>query len=116
MLKKGDPGYDAPGFLVRAVKQGYYGLVMREPGDVFRISFARHFADVHEPDKHGGLGWMEKIEGEKAPKRTGQKAEARGARPPPADPSERDAKMAQMDRMAEEAAAEDQAKAEADVI
>lgn len=106
--------HNKPGFLVRATKQGYYGLAMREPGDVFRINFARHFAD-HNADH--GLGWMEKADGKTAKRRSAPvEQEYRGAKPPPQDPSERGRRMAEIDQMAEDAAEEDASRPEAEVI
>lgn len=106
--------HNKPGFLVRATKQGYYGLSMRESGDVFRIQFARHFAD-HNADH--GLGWMEKADGKNVKRRSAQvEQEYRGAKPPPADPSERNRRMAEVDQMAEDAAEEDASRLEAEVI
>lgn len=114
---KKHPDHDKPGFLVRATAQGYYGLAMREPGDVFRIAFARHFAD-HEDPNNNGLGWMEKVEhASKAQKRQAAADQsARGAKPPPEDPAERKERMAKADRMVEEANQEDKDQAEAEVI
>lgn len=113
---KTDKDYDEPGFLVRAVEKGYYGVAMREPGDVFKISFARHFADVNDK-RWNGLGWMERVEG-KGSKRQAvdQDNQPRGAKPPPPPPEEREQRMSQVDKMAEEVMAEEAAKAEADVI
>ena len=117
---KKHPEHNKPGFLVRATSKGYYGLAMREPGDVFRIAYARHFADCNDADL-SGLGWMEKVESaSKAQKRQADvdvQQGKRGAKPPPRDPAERDRRMAETDAMAEEASQEDKdLKAEADVI
>lgn len=117
---KEHPDHNKPGFLVRATDRGYYGLAMREPGDVFRITHARHFADCNDP-KNNGLGWMEKVENatQRQKRQAAQDAErgGRGAKPPPPDPAERDRRMATTDAMAEDAQQEDRdLKAEADVI
>jgi hypothetical protein len=105
-----------PGFMVRAVKPGYYGLCMRQPGDVFKIQYARHFAD-HKDKALNGLGWMEKADGPLLRNRKhSSDSEGRGARPASEDPSERAARVAESDRMALEAAREDQGSAEAEVI
>jgi hypothetical protein len=118
---KKHPDHNKQGFLVRAVKPGVYGLAMRQPGDVFQIKFARHFADHKDPDLVG-LGWMERVDDKPTPRRGPPKvqAEGRGNRPPPQDPSMREQAMAQVDKMTEEAMAEDAAAAaaarEAEVI
>lgn len=116
---KEHPEYNRPGFLVRATKQGYYGLAMREPGDTFRIDFARHFADENDP-KYNGLGWMEKVDGaNKAQKRQSAleaQEELRGKKPPTRDPAERERRMAAADKMAADATQEDKDRKEADVI
>lgn len=109
---KEHPDHNKPGFFVKATKRGYYGLCLREPGDGFRIDYARHFADHNVSD----YGWMEKADGPTSRKRGQVSQESYGAKPPPPDPSERDRKMARVDQMAKEAAEEDKAILEADVI
>lgn len=104
--------HDKPGFVVRATAKGYYGLSMREPGDIFRIQFARHFADCNDPNLLG-LGWMEKIDGHVSSKKKQGSQQERGAKPPSPDPSERERRMAAVDEMAEAAEREDK---EAEVI
>lgn len=115
------PDHNKPGFQVRATSRGYYGLAIREPGDVFKIQYARHFADCRDEKlgdaNRGGLGWMERVDGQSSTKRSkSHEQEYRGAKPPPADPSERERKMKSVDQMTEDSMAEDKAKAEADVI
>src|SRR5258708_1259163 len=90
------PDHNKSGFMVRATKQGYYGVAMREAGDVFRIEFARHFADSENDQTYG---WMEKVDEKKPKQRAYVDQEARGAKPPPRDPNERDAAMSKVDRM-----------------
>lgn len=115
ICNKDHPDYNKPGFLVRATQKGYYGVAQREPGDVFRITHARHFADAGDP-KLAPHGWMVKVEGQPKLKRgQAQDQGPRGARPAPADPSERQRKMDKMDHITEEASEEDASK-EADVI
>lgn len=99
--------------LVRATKRGYYGVVVREPGQVFKLTDPKHFAEDGHKDL-GGLGWMEKVESDPAPKK-GQKGQAVGKRPPPPDEDEVAQRIAEADRMAEESAAQDK-RVEADVI
>lgn len=116
---KKHPDHDKPGFMVRATSTGYYGLAMRNEGDTFRITHARHFADVDDP-KLNGLGWMEKMENPSKAQKRKAEAEAkdfgRGAKPAPEDPAERERRMKAADKMAEESTAEDKDKAEADMI
>lgn len=120
MKNKSDKDYNAPGFMVRATARGYYGVAMREPGDVFKIQYARHFADANDKELNG-LGWMERLDGKK-PSRQMSHAdmEARGAKPPPPDPEERDQRMSAIDEMAERTMAAEAKAAktaeEADVI
>lgn len=105
--------HNKPGFLVRATGVGYYGHVLRQAGDVFKISFARHFADASDPDLNGN-GWMERVESPAVGKRgksSAPQAEARGVKPPDEDPAERDARVAAFEKTA--AADEEN---EADVI
>lgn len=111
------PDHNKPGFMVRATARGYYGIALREPGDVFKIQFARHFADSDD-QKLQGLGWMEKVDGAPASRKKQSNVEQgfRGAKPPPPDASDRERKMKHVDEMAEESMAEDKAAAEADVI
>lgn len=116
MYEKGSAEYDKPGFLVRAVAQGYYGVAMRVPGDVFKIQFARHFADANDKSLNG-LGWMERVENKNSRRQVADsEMQPRGAKPPPPPPEEREQRMSQIDKMAEETMAEESEKAEADVI
>lgn len=116
---KEHPEHDSPGFLVRAVRQGYYGVAMREPGDVFKIQYARHFSDVND-DYLNGLGWMEKVDDKSSKRRAGSVDQSpRGAKPASRDPNGdlRAKAMEKVDQMTEESMAEDRARAEeADVI
>ena len=84
--------------LVKATQIGYYGVVLREVGHIFKLTDPKHFTDV----------WMEKVESFKGNKgsKSSSKNEPVGNRPPPEDEDAVVARIAAADKMAEEAASE----------
>lgn len=120
--------------LVRAHAKGYYGVVLREPGQVFRLKAYTKKFDEPILDKQGRLTgvkevektisaedqfaevWMEKVETAKkaelpAPPSTSKKGKV-GARPAPPSESEVAARIAAADKMADESDANDLEDAE----
>lgn len=112
---------------VRATQKGYYGVVLREPGQVFKLRPYTVDVAVDEKDKSGKVigskivkrevsceeqftdVWMEKVSDDRPVKgnRGSEKQQPIGNRPEAEDEEELAKRIAAADRMSEEARKED---------
>lgn len=112
--------------LVRATEKGYYGTVLREPGQIFRLKQIEGLSQVETKNAAGKVikvetvkktftveeqfseRWMEKIEDPSSVKSGKGSAKSKvGARPAPPDDDEVAARIAAADEMAFDSAARD---------
>lgn len=108
--------------LVRAKEKGYYGMVLREPGQIFKLKpidgVVKDFKTGKLTPKHFTVeqqfseNWMEKVN-PKAPPPPPPKRGRIGARPPGEDSSETQKRIAAAEKLMENAES-DQAEIDAE--